>query len=192
MAIGLYTTMLDIAALSRFCEVHATLSQHQRLIGLLFIEKTPSPTLEQAGINATSLLLDTDSLQTYPSGRIVDPNDPNFEIGYTYSGARLNSKDVFLGVLDALATAAQFGRLTFFESLNAVSPSGACTISIAAIQSSTFRVTYNFVTKALLFMITEVMVYLKKFGEVTLQLEWKGSAMAEMSVKLADHRAIAE
>lgn len=186
MVIGLYTTMLDVTALSRFCEVH------QRLIGLLFIEKTPAPTLEQAGMNATNLLLDTGSLQTYPSGRIVDPNDRDFEIEYTYSGARLNSKDVFLGVLDALATAAQFGRLTFFESLNAVSPSCACTISIVAIQSSTFRVTYNFVTKALLFMITDVMIYLKKFGEVTLQLEFKGSAMAEISVKSADHRPIAQ
>ena len=196
IVIGLYTTMLDVAALSRFCEVHTTLSLHQRKICVLHIEKKTSATLEQGGTNATNLLLDKGSLQgsvlTYPSGRIIDPDDPNFEIAYTYSGARLNSKDVFLGVLDALATAAQFNRLTFFESLNVNSPSGSCTISILAIQSSSFRVKYSFVTRALLIMITDIMIHLKNFGEVTLQLEWKRSSMAELSVKSADHSPLAQ
>ena len=196
IVIGLYTTVLDVAARSRFCEVHTTLSQHQRKIGLLHIEKKTSATLEQGGTNATNLLLDKGSLNgsvlTYPSGRIIDPDNPNFEIVYIYSGARLNSKDVFLGVLDALATAAQFNRLTFFESLNVISPSGACTISIVAIQSSTFRVKYSFVTRALLIMITDIMIYLKNFGEMTLQLEWKRSAMADLSVKSANHAPIAQ
>ena len=137
IVIGLYTTILDVAALSRFCEVHTTLSQHQRKIGALLIEKKASPTLDQGGTNATNLLLEQGSLQgsvlTYPSGRIIDRDDLNFGVVYTYSGTRLNSKDVFLGVLDALATAAQLDRLTFFESLNVISPSGACTISIVAI-----------------------------------------------------------
>ena len=196
IVIGLYTTMLDVAALSHFCEVHTTLSQHQRKIGRLLIEKRTSATLEQGGTNATNLLVEKGSLQgsalTYPSGRIIDPDQSNFEISYTYSGARLNSKDVFLGVLDALATAAQFDRLTFFESLNVISPSGACKISIVAIQSSTFRVRFSFVTRALLIMIRDIMIYLKDFGEVTLQLEWRGSAMAELSVKSAGHRPIAQ
>ena len=195
IVIGLYTTMLDVAALSRFCEVHTTLSQHQRRIGRLLIEKKTSSTLEQGGTNATNSILDKGSLQgsvvTYPSGRIIDPDDSNFAVVYTYSGARLNSKDVFLGVLDALATAAQFDRLTLFESLNVISPSGACTISIVAIQGSTFRVKYSFVTRALLMMIRDIMIHLKNFGEVMLQLEWKSSAMAEVSVKSADHRPIA-
>ena len=194
VVIGLYTTMLDVAALSRFCEVHTALSQHQRQIGLLLIEMRTSPTLELSGTNATNSLLVEGSPQgsgvsDYPSGRIIDPN---FEVSYTYSGARLNSKDVFLGVLDALATAAQFSRLTPFESLNVISPSGECTISIVAIQSSMFKVTYGFVTRALKIMIRDIMVYLKKFGEVTLRLEWKRSDMAELSVKSADHRPIAQ
>ena len=196
IVIGLYTTMLDVAAQSRFCEVHTTLSQHQRRIGRLLLEKKTSSTLERGGINATSLLLDKGSLQgsvlTYPSGRIIDPDDSNFEVAYTYTGARLNSRDVFLGVLDALATAAQFDRSTFFESLNVISPSGACAISIVAIPSSTFRVKYSFVTRALLIMIRDIMIYLKNFGGVTLQLEWKRSAMAEVSVKSANHRPIAQ
>ena len=196
IVIGLYTTMVDVAAQSRFCEVHTTLSQHQRRIGRLLIEKKTSSTLEQGGTNATNLLLGKGSLQgsvlTYPSGRVIDPDDLNFEVAYTYSGARLNSKDVFLAALDALATAAQFNRLTFFESLNVISPSGACTISIVAIQSSTFKVRYSFVTRALLILITDIMIHLKNFGEVTLRLEWKRSAMAELSVKSADRRPIAQ
>ena len=196
IVIGLYTTMLDVAALSRFCEVHTTLSQHQRKIGRLLIEKRTSSTLEQGGTNAINIILNKGSLQgsalTYPSGRVIDPDDSNFEVVYTYTGARLNSKDVFLGVLDALAIAAQFDRLTFFESLNVISPSGACKISIMAIQSSSFRVRYSFVTRALLIMIRDIMIYLKNFGEVTLQLEWKRSAVAEVSVKSADHRPIAQ
>ena len=195
IVIGLYTTMLDVAALSRFCEVHTTLSQHQRQIGLLLIEKRTSPTLEQGGINATNLILDKLSPQgnilTYPSGRIVDPKDSRFTIFYTYSGVRLNSKDIFMGTLDALAIAAQFSQLTPFESLNVMSPSGECAISIVANQSSTFKVNYSFVTSALRFMIWDIMVFLKKFGEVTLSLEWEGSAMAELFVKSVDHRSIA-
>ncbi|KAM0794504.1 hypothetical protein BDR22DRAFT_922704 [Usnea florida] len=196
IVIGLYMTMLDVAALSRFCEVHTTLSQHQRRIGRLLIEKKTSSTLEQGGTNATNTTLEKGSMQgsvlTYPSGRIIDPVDSNFQVVYTYSGARLNSRDVFLAVLDALATAAQFDRLAFFESLSVTSPSGACTISIVAIQSSTFKVNYSFFTRALFFMIRDIMVYLKNFGELTLRLEWKRSAMAEVSVKSADHRPTAQ
>ena len=143
----------------------------------MLIEKKTSPTLEWGGPNATSVLLEKGSPQgsvlTYPSGRVIDLDDLNFSVVYTYSGARLNSKDVFLAVLDALAIAAQSDRLALFESLKVISPSGACTISTVAIRK------YSFVTRALLIMIREIMVYLKNIGELMLRLEWKMSAMAE-------------
>lgn len=97
-----------------------------------------------------------------------------------------------MGVLNALATVAQFSPLTPFESLNVMSLSDECAISIVANQSSTAQINYDLVAKALIIMIRDIMVDLKKFGEVTLRLEWERSAVAEMSVKSADHRPVAQ
>ena len=190
---GLYETIMDVAALSRFYQVHVTLSLHRRQIGVLLIRRRTSRTLD-GGNNATYLSLATKSPQsnavTYPTGQFTDPDDPEFSVSYTYSGALINSKDIFLVVLDTLATAAQFSRATSFTSFHAISPSGDCVISIVAIDA-TFQVNYSFVTKALRIMILEIMVQLKKFGEISLQLRWQTSVMAELSIKLAGRGAVA-
>lgn len=194
---GLYETIVDVVAQSRFCEVHTTLLLHRRQIGILLLQKrSPTRTLATGGANATSSVsvdsVAQENAVVYPSGTFTDPDDAAFSLSYTYSGVRINSKDIFLAVLDALATAAQFSRVKYFQSLTAVSPSGSCAISIVANLGSIFRVNYSFVTKALRFLIVDVMVPLGKFEGLTLQLKWETSEMAEMSVRLGDHGTAAQ
>ena len=190
---GLYETIVDISTHSRFCEVLTTLSVYRRQIGTLVIQRRASVALEKETANATSLILvkgsSTSNAATYPSGMILDPENPSFSISYRYSGIRINSKDIFLAALGALATAAEFSPSTSFKSLNAISASGKCAISILEVDNQ-FQLNYSYVTKALRAMVVDVMVYLRKFEEMTLELKWQATKIAEGSIRLAGQRNI--
>ena len=187
---GLYETITDITARSRFCEVLSTLSIRRRQVGTLTIQKRASRTPEQDEANATSSMTigksQNSNAITYPSGLITDSDDLSFSISYTYSGVRLNSKDVFSATLDALASTAFFSPSATFRSLNAISASGDCLINVVEVDNP-LQVNYSFVTKALRTMIIDIMVPLRVFGAMSLQLKWDGLNMAEGSIKLADH-----
>ena len=127
---------------------------------------------------------------SYPSGQYDDPNDPEFSVSYTYSGARINSKGILLAVLDALATCAQFSPEMPFESLGAASASGDCVISIAQVDGP-IKVNYSFVTKNLSILVKKIIVPLNKFEAITIQLKWETAVIAEASIQLADHGRIA-
>lgn len=188
--LGLYETIIDVSANSRFCEVTTTLSLYGRQIGVLLIQKRGVGVSKEGGINSTGPVLvkgpTNSTTVAYPSGHLVDADDPDFSISYTYSGARINSKDVFMAVLDALATAAQFSPSTPFGSLTARSPSGSCVINIAE-EDSPFPINFSFVTKALRVVIVDIMVRLRNFGALALELEWQNVKMAEGSISLGDH-----
>ena len=191
---GLYDTILDVAEKSRFCETLSTLSLHRRLVGTLRIEKM-TPRILDGGINAPNLTvvkgLPQSNGVTYPTGRLQDPDNPEFSIDYIYYGARINSKDIFLAILDALATAAQFSDIEPFESLRAASPSGPCVVNLVGVDGP-IKTNYSFVTKALRMTIVGIMVKLGKFEEIALRLKWEGSLIAEGSVKLTDRGAVAQ
>lgn len=182
IVLGLYDTITDVSTHSRFCELLTTLSLHGRQIGVLMIQKRTSSTA-----NATNLVMVKGSpisnAVTYPSGQITDADNPDFSVFYTYSGIRINSKDIFLTVLAALATAAQFSPSRSFQSISASSPSGDCVISISEV-GSPFPVNYSYITKTLRTLISDISVFLAKFGEMTFQLNWGASSMAEGSIKL--------
>ena len=189
IVLGLYETIREVSAQSRFCEVLTALSLHRRQIGSLAIQrKTPQKT-KTVGVNATSsstvMDFSSNDVPTYPSGSIIDLDDRRFNISYMFTGIRINSKDIFLAVLDALATAARFPANTLFQSLNAASPSGACVISLT-VDSSQSTLSYSFITKTLRGIVIHVMVVLRKFEEITFQLNWQANKMVEGSVRLAD------
>lgn len=194
IVLGLYETIKEVSAQSRFCEVLTTLSMHRRQIGSLAIQKKTRQTTNTVRANATNSLMakgvSSSNDPTYPSGLITDVDDPPFTVTYTFNGIRTNSRDVFLAVLDALATAARLPSDTLFQSLNAISPSRACVISVA-VDSSQSRLSYSYITKALRAVVTNVMVVLRKFEEVTFQLNWRGDKMVEGSIRLTDHLTIA-
>ena len=187
IVLGLYDTILDLSANSRFCEVVTTISLYGRQVGILSIQEKNQWTLKEGEIHSTGPTLvkgpsNTNTL-SYPSGHVTDVEDPRFSISYTYSGIRINSKDVFIAVLDALAMAAQFSPAVPFGSLTGKSASGSCVISIVETDSP-FQVNFSYVTKALRTVVVEIMVRLRKFGELRFQLQWQGGKMAEGSIKL--------
>ena len=190
---GLYETIVDVAAQSRFCDVVTTLWLHRRRLGYLRIEKR-MPEKLTSGTDDTNLTVVKAFPQsndgTYPSGQFIDPDDPEFSIHYTFSGARIDSKSIFLAILGGLAASAQYSPDRGFRSLHTISPSADCVIDIIEIDAS-FEVNYSFVTKALRMMITDIIVPLRKFEEVTFQLKWLASTIAEGSIKLANRGAVA-
>lgn len=191
--LGIYDTILDVAAKSRFCETLSTISLHGRHVGTLRIENK-TPTIMGSGSNATNITIadafPRGNAVTYPKGQFDDPDDPEFSIEYIFYGGRIYSKDIFLAVLDALATAAQFTDSAPFNSLGGVSPSGDCVINIIGVDGP-YQINYSFVTKALKILIMGIMVPLTKFEEIALRLKWKGALLAEASVKMADRGAVA-
>ena len=186
--LGLYETMVDIAARSRFCQLCTTLVRYGRRIGFLSLEKARQSTLRGnvANIANSSLLTGASqsSTVTYPSGYIVDRDDRSLSVSYTYFDFLINSKDIFLAIIDGLVTAGQFSPDTPFQSLNAASPSGACVITIVEVD----QVNYNYVTRALK-LVRDIMVMQKKFGEMTFELRLEGRTIASGAVKLASQRS---
>ena len=185
---ALYITIVNVAALSRFCETLATISLYQRLIGRLVIETKRRRMLDAGGTNVTNATLLTVTPQsntvTYPTGKYIDPEEPDFSVSFTYSGTRINSRSIFLVVLDAFAIAAPFTELTAFESLHAVSPSGDCVINLVGVEGY-FQSNYSYIITALRILIKEIMFKLNRFEEITIELKWQDSLMAEGSIKRA-------
>ena len=186
--LGLYETVVDIAAQSRFCQVSTTLVRYGRRIGFLSFEKERQTTLGSNLTNVANSSLLTGASRsisvTYPSGYIVDRDDRRFSVSYIYSDLLVNSKDVFLAIVDGLVTAAQSSPGTPFQSLDAMSPSGNCAISIVEVD----HCNYSYVTRALK-LVRDIMVMQKKFGEMTFELKLEGRTIASGSIKLASHRS---
>lgn len=186
--LGLYETMVDIAARSRFCTVSTTLLRYGRRLGFLSLEKA---TQSMLGSNVTdvansSLLMESSHSMavTYPSGSITDRDDRSFSVSYIYSETLINSKDVFLAIIDGLVTAGHSSPGTPFQSLNAMSPSGTCVISIVQVDQAK----YSHVTKALR-LVRDILVMQKRFGEMALELKVDGRTIASGSVELASVRS---
>ena len=192
--LALYATIVDVATKSRFVEELTTISLHGRQIGNLAIEKKP-PRTSDGRTDAANLTIPQTPLQstavTYPSGQYDDPDDPEFSVSYTYSGARINSNGIFLAVLDALATSAQVSPEMGFESLHAASPSGDCVIRVAKVDGP-IKVDYSFVTTTLRILIRKIIVPLNKFEEIQIRLKWEAAVVAEASIQLADHEHAAQ
>ena len=190
---GLYETLVAVATQSRFCELVTTLLLHQRRLGYLHIQKRTPQKLESGtdGTNLTVVKVFPPSNDvTYPSGQFIDPDDPKFSIHYTFSGTRINSKGIFLAVLGALAASAQYSPDRSFVSLRATSPGGDCAINIHETDDP-FEMNYSFITKALRIMITDIIVPLRKFEEITFQLKWEAFTIGESYIKLADRAVVA-
>ena len=186
--LGLYATMVDIAAQSHFCQVSTTLLRFGRRIGIVSVETAIQRTLGSNVTNvanSSQLTAASPSIAaTDPSGSIIDRDDRSFSVSYTYSDSPINSKDVFLAIIDGLVTAGQSSPGTPFQSLNAMSPSGNCAVNIIEVA----QVDYRHVTKALK-LVRDIMIMRKKFGEMTFALKVAGRTIASGSVKPAGHRS---
>ena len=186
--LGLYETMANIAAQSRFCQLSTSLLRYGRRIGLLSVEESKQLTLGgnvTDVANSSQLTAASQSIAvTSTSGSITDRDDRSFSVSYIYSDLPINSKDVFLAIIDGMVTAGQSSPGTPFQSLHAMSPSGNCLIRIIRVD----QVNYSYVTRALK-LVRDIMVMRKKFGEMTFELKVEVRTIASGSVKPASHRS---
>lgn len=130
--------------------------------------------LQRAGSFDTGIL-------TTGTGSMVDSEDPSFSLTWTFTGARLNSRDVFLAAMDGIAAAARFNPGKRCARLSAATPgsrSGAV-INISSMKHPR-RVgfSYQYASRALL-LISRTMQTENRFGAMNFYLEYEGYKFGE-------------
>ncbi|KAL8795050.1 MAG: hypothetical protein Q9182_007574, partial [Xanthomendoza sp. 2 TL-2023] len=117
-----------------------------------------------------------------PSGQITDDEHPEFGIKFHFFGKSILSKEVALVILEALAMAAPFNRYTECKEHEALSPDGGCAIMIEKVPnpatSETF--TYGWAMRALKLLFRNIILPYKTFGDVYLELLFKGHKFGEL------------
>lgn len=184
VVLALYEVVVAMSTSVRFFEVAATISIQRRRVGVLKMERLRPINIahdQPEGINESKPET-TKSIVNAPSGTVIDQDDPRFTISYAYSGARINSKDVFIAILEALAITAEYTDTLPFHSLATTSASRKCMITFSDARSGS-KLHYSFITQALRILTWDVIIALKLFGEMTLQLLWDGQKIAEGNIK---------
>lgn len=182
IVVALYRTVEKIWRDKDFCKVITSISLGQRQIGTLRIQPF-ARRADSVGVtgsdfgNFTAESLSTNPA-THPSGQVIDKDDARFIVDYAYSGARIDSQDMFIAILDALANSAPHPDTSDFHHLAAASASGGCTVVIYKV-ASPYQITYSYVTKALRTLTRFVIRPLRRFGEMTFELKWKGTNIAK-------------
>ena len=176
--LALYQMIVEMSAAIRFSEVTAMIHLGGRQIGSLRLQRLSAPVSDHdpsnSSLDLTQARITNVSVGSGPSGTVQDREHPDFTIAYTYTGAKINSKDIFLAVLDALSLIAEhdiFSPCT--TPLKASSRSYKCEISITAIALE-FQINYSFLLKGLRILIWDVFMHYKRFGELTFEFKWKG------------------
>ena len=156
------------------------MSLQQRQLGISQIRKLlTSVNNHNLLVNMSSPVLETTKgVANGPSGTVVDPDDPHFTILYSYDGGRINSKDIFIAILEAIAITAEYDDNLPFLSLVTTSASRKCEITISKAPSES-QLHYSYVTKVLQMLTWDVFVHLKFFGEMKMQLKLDGQEIAE-------------
>ena len=162
-----------------FFKTDVAISLDGNPIGRLRIAfQPPFPVEDQGRLNGTRPGNSTSSLMD-DSGTIEDPDFPDHKIVWDYRGPRVNSKDLFLAVIDGMATAAQPSGQSRCRVLYGISPlsfTGQAVISVRADNGPgvSSPLVYDDVKLALFLIWREVAVGLNKFGEVTFEIFYRG------------------
>lgn len=182
--LGLYRAISAMSANTKFVETMATMSLQRREIGTLRVRRLEKPASDSNSLDTldSNVPNNANNVATGPSGTVIDPDNPGFLISYAYSGTRINSKDIFLAFLDALALTAQHNVTSSFGSFTATSQSRKCQITISEVPGE-YQVSYDYVIQGLRILIWDVFVRLRMFEEMALQFDWKGKKIAEGKVQ---------
>lgn len=114
------------------------------------------------------------------SGRVTDPDNPNFTLAYHFFGKPIPSKEVSMAILEAMTTAAPFGSEVECKELLAVSPNGGCSIVIESVGGARMLFTYRWATRALKVLYQEIVVPQRRWGDLMLVLMWKEERFGEL------------
>ncbi|KAL6716092.1 hypothetical protein ACLMJK_005658 [Lecanora helva] len=176
------TTMHD----DSFFNTEAAISLNNNPIGRvrIFFELTSPPVNNENGqiANKSAGLgnVTSTSILTTDSGTVHDPTCPDIEVRWEYQGPRINSKDLFLAILDGMASAARPDGSSRCNHLDAVSPLSSTGQAVISLReeggggAGGRGMTYDDVKVALYLVWRDVNVGLNKFGEMNFDIFVKG------------------
>ena len=181
--------VMSLARANKSCKVSGGLYFQRRYMGVLTIQ---SRQIQGNVLGAPLLVNDTiiggNSTHTVnivnaQSGVFRDNDEPDLTISYTFKEIRIEGKEVFTAILDALATAAQDGEETIFRSVKGIGASGDVEISILSEgPERRYRITNSYVYAILRDLVLDIMVKAKRFSEMTFEAQWKDAKVCVGSV----------
>ncbi|KAL9018004.1 MAG: hypothetical protein Q9185_004673 [Variospora sp. 1 TL-2023] len=162
-----------------FCQLRSQLSLRGLQIGALSI----TPVVEKLVVAAddpSMSLPDVPGELGMDSGQIIDEADRKFVINYRFYGKPINSKEVSMGIVEAMATATPFSKDAECKELEAISPDGGCGIFIESMPNNRQIFTYKYATKALKLLYQKIIVPQKRFGDIYLDLRYDGQPFGQL------------
>ena len=171
-----------------FFNTDATISLRGVLTGRISIKFRPPFSVEDGRDDGTKAGNGTNVL-TANSGTLRDPAYPGYKINWQYQNTRINSKDIFLAVLDGMATAAQpieRARCPHLEVVSPVSRLGQAIISLndVYVSGDVAFLTYKDVIITLYLMFRDAIIGLTKFGKMSFQVYLQGSKRGEGQIEI--------
>ncbi|KAL9009374.1 MAG: hypothetical protein Q9173_005589 [Seirophora scorigena] len=163
-----------------FCQLRCKLKIHSLQVGALSIAPLDDKRTVAADDPSMSMPDEQGRLVGADSGQLVDDADPKFVINYLFYGKSINSKEVSMGVVEAMATAAPFDKNSECKELTAVSPDGGCGIFIESVPGSRQTFAYKHATRALKLLYQKIIVRQRRFGDLYLDLRYDGQRFGEL------------
>lgn len=161
---GLYQAAIDALQEPLFYGFEAEWKLRSALVGSMQVIKARWTPFTKF-VPASNLTADLSG----ETGTVIDPVNDGYKIDYKFDGTKLNSKDIFAAILDALATAAPHDKNSDCQNLLGVGPpsrTGQVVVSIHQVPSA-HPMSYNTATSALYAIFTKLNVDQNKWGEMT-------------------------
>ncbi|CAF9939045.1 MAG: hypothetical protein HETSPECPRED_001462 [Heterodermia speciosa] len=170
------------------CKIYSS-PNHPQLLNTTTVNKNNSttPTLPDTATSkpaAADNHLITD--YTTSTTTITDPEDPRYRLTLTYAGNRIQSKDIFLASIDAVAAAARYNPGRACERLTGATVThDSVVVTVAALRrrpgtraKDAWKLTYGYASRAMV-MVCAAMQREMRWGDAGLRLEYEGVRVGE-------------
>ncbi|KAL8962903.1 MAG: hypothetical protein Q9193_000768 [Seirophora villosa] len=182
---ALYRSVVVMTDGLLFCPLMSQLSVRGTEIGAMSVTPSHDPPRGLGRIRSLIKNVSTtddpvDNMVGADSGRVIDPEKPDFTIAYYFFGKAIQSKEVSMAVLEAMATAAPFDSAVECKELLAISKDGGCSIIIESVAGGKTLFTYGWAARALKVLYQEILVPQKRWGDMVLTLLYQEKRFGEM------------
>ena len=174
---ALFYTMVAMSEDSMFCSWNSYIYLNTREIGTLFVEANyPTSNLRNNSTDvdfngAPSIAAVNSTVDSTTLGITI--NIEGLTITYNYVGDRINSKDLFIAVLNGMAEAAKAGAQSSCESLRAASLDSNIVFSITKSPTSPQPLTYKVVTLVMRLITLDMALEQRRFAEISFVFRWR-------------------
>ncbi|KAL8664097.1 MAG: hypothetical protein Q9168_007971 [Polycauliona sp. 1 TL-2023] len=179
-----------------FCQLRSNLSIFEKRVGALSITPISSgrPALAAAaaaapGTNSsltkmvtttTSDVETTNDVQGFASGMVTDPDYPHLSVKYHFLGKLIKSKEISMVVIEAMTAMAPFATEAECKEMMVTTRDGGASLIIESTNSARFKFTYRWAVRVLKILYQRVIVRLKTWGDVWLEIEYEGVKFGEL------------